>query len=112
MAGKAGCTGGRKIHRLISTMSPRVFIELRKDPVEIRGLPDVPERLGVMHRDNAVERWRAVIPCRAVSEAGANERGNLTSRIPSDACREHISYHHVAFGMELPQVVVLDPLTY
>jgi len=90
---------------------PRGFIELRKELVEIRGLPDVPERLGMMHRDDAVERWRGVIPCRAVSEVGANERGNLTNRIPGDACRKHISYHHVALGMELLQVVVLDPLT-
>ena len=87
----------------------RVSKELRENLVEIGGLPDVPQRLGMMHRDNAIKLRGAAVPCLAVSEVGANERRNLTNCAGRDACRNYISDHHVALGMELPPVFVLDP---
>jgi hypothetical protein len=64
-----------------------------------------------MHRDNAVELWSAAVPSRAVDKVRANERGNLTNSISRDARGYYIPYNHVALGMELLPVVILDPLT-
>ena len=51
------------------------------------------------------------MPSRAVSKVGAREGRNLTCCIADEVRREHISYHHVAIGMELLAVMVVDPLT-
>ena len=79
--------------------------------VEIRGLPDVPQRLGMVHRDKAVQFRRPTIPGRAVCKVGAHEGRNLTCGIDHEARWDHISYHHVAIDMELQAILVVDPLT-
>jgi hypothetical protein len=85
--------------------------ELREDLVKIGALADVPQRLGMVHGDNAVEPRLAAVPCRAVSEVGANERGNVTNCLTGEARRNNIPYHHVAFGSELLPVLAGDPTT-
>jgi hypothetical protein len=89
----------------------RVSKKLCEDLVEIWALPNVPQRLGMVHRDNAVELRCAAIPCRSVSKVGTNEGGNFTNCSASDGCRNHIADHHVAVRIELLEVVVPDPLT-
>jgi hypothetical protein len=90
---------------------PMVSKEFGENLVEIRGLPDVPQRLGMVHRNNAVELRCAAVPRPPVSKVSANERGDLANGPAGDACRDHISYYRVTFGMELIPVVVLDPGT-
>lgn len=85
--------------------------ELAEDLVKTRALPDVPLRLGMMHRDDPVELWHTAIPCSPIGEVGAYKLRNVTSRVVSKFRRNHIPYDHVALGMELQPIVVLDPMT-
>jgi hypothetical protein len=89
---------------------PMCSPEFAENLIEVRGLPDIPKRLGMMHRDDAVVLGRIAIPSRAVIEIGPEERRNLANSIVKGTFRNDVSYYHVAFRLESLPILVLDPL--
>jgi hypothetical protein len=85
--------------------------ELTENLVEIRALSNVPQGLGMVHRDYTVRLQWPPIPGRAIPKVGAHEGRYLTCRIAGEVLRDHISYHHITFRLELPAVMIVDPLT-
>src|SRR5277367_1233969 len=77
---------------------PKKFLE---DFVEIGTLPDVPQRLRMVHGDNPVKFRHAVVPRRGVSKIGAYERRNVLNGTMGQVRGNHASYYHVAVGSEL-----------
>ena len=63
--------------------------ELREQLVQVRALPNVPQRLRMVQRDNAVELGRAALPACAVRKVSANKRGDLTNRTFRDLGEPH-----------------------
>jgi len=90
---------------------PRGSKELGEDFVDVRALPDVPQRLGMVHRDNAIRLGSTAIPRRAVCKVGAHEGRDLTCCVANEAWRDYISDHYIAIGLELLAVIVVDPVT-
>jgi hypothetical protein len=90
---------------------PRISKEFREDLIKSRGLSDVPQRLSMVQRDNAVELWGATVPGRTVGKVGSDERGNIASGAANDTQGNHISNDHVTFSMESAPITVLNPAT-
>lgn len=86
-------------------------MELGEDLVEIRTLPDIPQRLGMVQGNNAVEHRCAAIPRRTVRKVCAHEGGNLKNGVVRDGFRTYIADHQIAVGVELKSVLVGNPST-
>ena len=84
--------------------------ELREDPVQIRRLPDIPQRLRMVQRDNSIQHRRTAIPGGAIGQVGAEECHDLSNRIRRNRRRDHVSDHHVAVVLELLPIRIFDPL--
>jgi hypothetical protein len=97
------------MQRLISHHEMRISEELGEHLIEIRRLADVPQRLRMMQRHDAVEHRRAAIPCSAVRQVSPHERGDFANGVGDEHRRNDISDREVAVRAELLQVAILNP---
>ena len=72
-------------------------------------LADIPKRLCVVHRDDAIQYRRPVVPGSRIAEVRTHKGGDVADRAGDEVGRDYIPNHHVAFRFKLPTATLLDP---
>ena len=88
---------------------PVIAPEVAEHLMEIRTLSDVPQRLGLMHGDDAVVLRRIAVPGPAVIQIGMDEGRNVARRILGEMPRNDVPDGQVTVRLEMFAVLVPDP---